>query len=73
MSRRWSPPAAPAPLTQDRFVELVLSSGIPLELAARCHRRRFPNGPSSAHLRDDERGRLWHEIQQTAGRLPLTH
>lgn len=55
-------PPAPEPLTFDAFARLVET--VPLELAAWCHRRRFPRGPASRVLSDDARGRLWAEIDR---------
>lgn len=64
-TRRPRDPRPPAsePLGQKAFAERLTAAGIPLELAAWCHRRRFPRGPMSRALDDEARGRLMAEIE----------
>jgi hypothetical protein len=61
-------PPPPAPLSYERFCDLVAGSGLDLATVAGIYRQRFPTGPSSRDIDDAQRGRVWWDLLRHGAR-----
>lgn len=65
---RLAVPPPPAPLSYARLCELVAGSGLDLATIAGIYRQRFPHGPVSRQLNDEQRGRVWWDLLRHGAR-----
>lgn len=59
--------APPAPMTVEAFKAKLGEGQVDVEFAGLTFKRRFPNVAKLSDLDDDQRGRLWREIESALG------
>lgn len=59
--------APPEPLTYEAFKARVTEGSVDLAFAGEVFKRRFPNVATASALDDEQRGRLWRELDDADG------